>query len=387
MTDKEFKILAKKYEDGAATEIEKEKFEEAYRLISERHQDWDPALMGDEEKVKEEVAHALNRRIESFESRRKKSTFYKYITVAASIAVFALGCWVVYNKTDYRGEELENTVLQNSLYTTPSEKIAYLTLDNGEHISLEELSIGEVIMQNGVSVTKVSQNELLYAASGKSKSIGSNSLSIPKGQQYQITLADGTSLWLNAASKLEYPINFQAHSQRKLTLDGEAYFEVSKDEERPFIVATRNQEVTVLGTHFNVNAYVDEPTIRTTLLEGKVNVRAANSGSTILAPGEQATLSSNGRMTVRAVDAELAVAWKDQQFIFESERIESVMRMIERRYDVEVVYKGDKTTERFGGGFSKFDDVSKVLKSLESTGKVRFEIEGKRIVVLSSILN
>lgn len=382
MTNQEFKILAQKYEDGTATDIEKAIFEEAYRIRSQRYGEWQPDLMGQEEEVKDHIFQSLDNRIQQYEKRHKRRTFYIYITTAASIILLVAGGWLWYN------ESLSIDGTHGPSFTTAEVKLSadktILTLENGKAIDLAMLAVGKTIDQNGTVITKVAKNQLVYSETEDVQPVGNNTITVPRGQHYQITLIDGTSVWLNSASQLKYSINSRSDGYRQVALDGEAYFEVSKDNNHPFIVKTNTQEVKVLGTHFNIKAYLDEPVVKTTLLEGKVQVKGTNAVQKILKPGEQSTLSQNGKLSVQEVDTELAVAWKNNQFIFDSEPIESVMRMVERRYDVVVEYKGDKTNERFGGGFSAFDQVSKVLKSLESTGKVRFEIHGNKIYVFKS---
>lgn len=383
MTSKEFKILAQKCEDGIASEYEKKLFEEAYRIRSNRYKEWQADLMGTEEEVKEQILLSLENSIQKYEQRKNRVTFYKYVSAAASIIILAVGYWLWKAQQPILNLE-EIQPAQDWTYVAPVDNHTILTLYDGKKIDLDSLQVGKKIVQGAVVLTKTFDHQLFYENKGRVHTAGHNSLTIPKGKQYQIHLADGTSIWLNSATTLQYPIDMLARNQRKVILDGEAYFEVSKDSNRPFLVKTNTQEVKVLGTHFNVNAYSDEPTVRTTLLEGSVQVKGRNNSQQILYPGEQSAISKNGFMDVKKVDVELTTAWKNQQFIFESEPIEAVMRMIERRYDVQVVYKGDRTDERFGGGFSAFDQVSKILKSLESTGKVRFEIHGKKIYVFKS---
>jgi ferric-dicitrate binding protein FerR (iron transport regulator) len=384
MTNSEFKILAQKCKDGIASDIEKKLFEEAYRVRSRRHGEWRTDLMGEEEEVKDEIFLALKENIQKYEQRKNRLTFYKYISAAASIIMIVAGYWIWSAQLPtLTAEKIQST--QDGDYAEPSGSKAVLTLQDGKKVDLATLKAGEQIAQGTVVLTKIADNQLSYEYKEGTRTAGSNNISIPKGKQYQIRLADGTLIWLNAATKLAYPIDLLVGNERKVILDGEAYFEVAKDQNRPFFVKTNTQEVKVLGTHFNVNAYVDEPTVKTTLIEGRVQVNGTNNIQQILRPGEQATISTQGVINVKTVDTELTTAWKNQQFIFDSEPIEVVMRMIERRYDVRVVYKGERTDERFGGGFPAFDQVSKVLKALESTGKVRFEIHGKETYVFKSV--
>lgn len=375
MTNEEFKKLAQKYEAGTATDIEKREFERVYNILSNKYRVWVPELMNQEEEVKIDIFNTLTDRIQHHKKSKKVRHLYRYISAAAAILIAAI-CLTLQNNSP----TAQLSTLPQHAVAKKEDKGAVLTLENGQQIFLSTIAIGHKINQEGVQIIKTDKDKLVYQFTNHSSLGGSNSLTLPKGTQYQMTLTDGTSIWLNAASTLKYSINFQEGHERKVQLDGEAYFEVAKDKKRPFLVTTNTQEVTVLGTHFNINAYSDEPVVKTTLIEGSVQVKGMNSLK-ILIPDEQSTLYKSGKLEVTAVDTESAVAWKNKEFIFESEKLETIMRMIERRYNVQVIYNGEKTEETFGGGFSKFDHVSKVLKSLESTGKVHFEIEGQKIYV------
>jgi len=380
MTNQEFRNLAIKCEDGTATEEEQQRFNKVYNLLSSRHAVWDQTLMEDEEIVKNSIFFSLTKDVQQFEKRKYPSIF-KYVGVAASILILGLiGFYINYSK---KGKQ---TVPQYAMATDipPGGNKAFLVLSNGKRLALAELSGGTIATQSGVKITKAADGRLIYVIAGSDQTGQSNeynTIETPKGGQYQVRLADGTEVWLNSASTLRYPVNFTGFKERRVVLSGEAYFEVTKDGKHPFRVKSNQQEVEVLGTHFNINTYADEPGIKTTLLKGSVKVTHANMAKRILKPGQQADLTVDGKLKVSNVDTELSVAWKNKQFMFESERIETVMRMIERWYDVEIEYAGEKTEERFGGSVSRFDHVSKVLKSLESTGKVHFRIQGRKIYV------
>jgi transmembrane sensor len=194
-------------------------------------------------------------------------------------------------------------------------------------------------------------------------------------------LPDGTKVWLNAESTLKFPSTFShLNNDRTVEMIGEAYFEVTKDKAHPFIVKSNGQEVKVLGTHFNVKSYVQDGNIKTTLLEGAVQVSTKDQQQVVLKPGQQALVKGR-KIDVQQADTELAVAWKNHKFMFEKESIRNVMAMVERWYDVDVVYQGELTEDLFGGSVSRSDDITVVLNTLELTGKVHFKIEGRRILV------
>src|SRR5690606_1063424 len=217
------------------------------------------------------------------------------------------------------------------------------------------------------------------------------SIKTPKGGQYQIKLPDGTRVWLNAASVLTYPSRFLG-SKREVKLSGEAYFDVSHQAEAPFVVHTAEQEVTVLGTEFNIAAYADERETKTTLVTGsvKVSIPASGSGdrSLRLVRGEQSSIAA-GMLTKKIVDPGSAVAWKNGKLIFEQEDIAGIMRKVARWYNVDVVYADDVSGLTFTGSLSRFDDISKILDKIAYTRTVRFKIDhataggkGRRVIVM-----
>jgi len=213
-----------------------------------------------------------------------------------------------------------------------------------------------------------------------------NSIATPKGGQYQIILPDGTRVWLNAASVLKYPVAFTS-TARKVELTGEAYFEVAKNKAKPFIIHTAKQEVTVLGTHFNINAYADEPNTRTSLLEGSVKVAKLNdAASVMIKPGQAALVGDPGsasRIQIASIDPDEAVAWKNGYFMFDSENLESILRKVARWYDVDITWQSRNSAQKeFSGTISKYSNASQVLKKLELTEAVHFKIEGRKIIVL-----
>lgn len=301
--------------------------------------------------------------------------------VAASVVLMIFGVWFFAgNHNTLKPDELASRK-QDVL---PGSAGATLTLSNGKKIALSAAVHGQLAKEGGVSITKTGNGQLLYVIADKKLSdlntAGlSNTLSTAKGQTFQLRLPDGSLVFLNAASSLTYTSSLLDKGKRVVKLQGEGYFEISKDKAHPFVVKTAKQEVEVLGTHFNINSYENEPTEKTTLLEGSVRITAGNNQET-LKPGEQGKLEGN-KLSIDKVDTDLAVAWKNNDFMFKSEPIDGVMRMVERWYNVEVVYIGNKTNEKFSGAVSRFDNVSSLLSIIESTGAAHFKIEGRKIYV------
>lgn len=266
----------------------------------------------------------------------------------------------------------------------PGRNKAILKLADGSEILLTEVQQGKIADQAGTAITKNSSGALVYTDKhGNPGTSKLNTVATPRGGKWQVQLPDGTKVWLNAATTLSYPVSFDGQKERQVTLIGEAYFEVSKDKTKPFIVHAEHQDIKVLGTHFNLNAYNDEPAVKTTLLEGSVVVQplAGSNGARILKPGQQAVLASDN-ITVNTVNAQATVDWKNDEFRFKNERLNSILRKVSRWYDVDIIYKDKlKTMPTFSGSVSRLDEVSVVLKMLEEASDVHFSITGKTITV------
>lgn len=264
----------------------------------------------------------------------------------------------------------------------PGGNKATLTLSDGSQISLTDAGNGQLAEQAGVKITKNADGQLVYSiVPSDVKALAFNTISTPRGGVYQVNLPDGTRVWLNAASSIKFPTTFAHQNQRKVELQGEAYFEVAKNKKLPFIVDTDQQQVEVLGTHFNINSYEDEGEVKTTLLEGSVKVSAGN--VMFLQPGQQAVLPlrSAGKIKVSPANIEQAMAWKNGFFHFERETIHSVLRQLSRWYDVEVVYQIDRPDDEFIGDIPRGLKLSEVLKILEFEG-THFRIEGRKLFVI-----
>ncbi|MES2829172.1 MAG: FecR domain-containing protein [Bacteroidota bacterium] len=300
--------------------------------------------------------------------------FWKSASIAASILlIVSLGLY--FYKTDIIVPKGQIAVVND---VAPGKNAATLTLGNGTKIRLDNAQNGKLASESGVTIRKSANGQLTYELQGKSSGTNQvNTLSTAKGETYQVRLPDGSMVWLNAATSLTYSANLIANGKRNVKLDGEAYFEVAKDRNHPFIVQSSNQTVEVLGTHFNINTYTDEPLAKTTLVEGSVKIN-----DRILKPNEQAVLS-NGEIKIRKVDVDNVVAWKDGISVFDDETLVSIMRKIERWYNVEVDFDSNiDQSELYVGGVSRNDSLSKVLESLATTGNIHFKIEGRRIRIM-----
>ncbi|SDH35729.1 FecR family protein [Chitinophaga filiformis] len=266
----------------------------------------------------------------------------------------------------------------------PGGNRATLTLSNGQQIILTDAQNGKLAEDASVAINKTGDGELVYGHPQKQAVTAPtlNTLSSPRGGQYHLTLSDGTQVWLNAASSITYPVAFNG-KERSVTVNGEAYFEVAQQEGLPFRVHTTKQEITVLGTHFNVKAYPDDPDISTTLLTGSVKVTNTTSGiAGVLKPGQQArTMHSGKQLDILPVHAEDAISWKNGYFLFDDQDITSIMKIISRWYDVDIEYKGPLSNERFGGTFSRASYMPEILTNLERIGHVHFELFPGKVIV------
>lgn len=373
MSKKTAAILLKKYQTGTCSPEEK--------AIVENYIIFDGIIENQFSNAELDMhMNDLTARLNMIHARRK---LWPYMVSAAAVLLI-ISTFLLFNKFKEHGLTVQELTAETDIHA--GKNMATLTLANGKVITLSKAKTGVVINS---SVLKYNDGSIVGHDAGPDHDTetsmdgtGQNSpeelltASTLKGGTYRITLPDGTEIWMNAASTLKFPVRFSG-SERRVILDGEAYFEVFKDHKHPFIVEAADQRVQVLGTHFNINAYQDEPDLKTTLLEGSVKT----SGIT-LKPGEQA-VEQQGRVKVSNVNTSIATAWKNGEFRFNNERLESIMRNISRWYNVDITYKIPALkNELFSGAISRYGNVSEVLQMLELTGTVHFRIEGRRITIM-----
>ena len=255
-----------------------------------------------------------------------------------------------------------------------------LTLANGQMIPLGKEAADSTIITDGAQIN-ASGSGVTYASGGESESIVYNKLEIPRGGEFCLTLSDGTRVWLNSETSIQYPVAFGA-KERRVFVQGEAYFEVAKDANKPFTVQFMSSSVTVLGTSFNIRAYPEEKQSQTTLAEGSVRIYSPGS-SMLLKPGEQVEVNAlSGGMVKREVEVKSFTSWKDGRFVFEQQPLEDIMRTLERWYDIRVIFK-DEGAKRISlsGNMKRYGDFSQVMKMLQMTGDVRFELHGNDVYI------
>ena len=302
------------------------------------------------------------------------------LTSAAAILIcLSIGIYFYSSRLE-KSQPVKSTYANDIL---PGKQGATLTLANGKQVVLNNTAEGKIAQESGVSISKSGNGSIEYEikdALGSDLNL-SNTLTTAKGETYRLRLPDGSVVWLNAGSSLTFSPSLRNGGARRVELTGEAYFEISKDKIHPFVVHTTSQQVTVLGTQFNINSYADEPATTTTLLEGSIQLNIGSIGSRILVPGEQAKFE-NGLLGVRKANLQEVVAWKNGYFRFNDEPIESVMRKLARWYNIDVSYSGSPKGERFTGKLSRENNISQILNAMESTKAIHFKVEGRRVTVI-----
>ncbi|WP_018338871.1 FecR domain-containing protein [Butyricimonas synergistica] len=281
-------------------------------------------------------------------------------------------------------EEREKQHRQFSTVARPGSERAVLRLFDGQTVVLDSTSGSTLLAKSGNVRVEVDSNRLLrYSPEDTvtgSREMKNNELIVPRGGEYQIELADGTRVWLNSATKLIFPRNFTG-GERRVVLSGEAFFEVARDESKPFIVETSRMDVKVLGTRFNVNAYADNDEVSATLVNGSVEVSSGKQKPMVLVPGEQA-YGNAGELEKREVNVRLYTSWIDGRFLFNNAELEEIAKQVSRWYDVKIFFANESVKKiRFTGGMVKFKPLDDLIRMIESTSPVRFSVKGKTIVI------
>lgn len=386
MTDRIITLFSR-YMDGTASEAERYELSalalmpDNAPLIKELEAEyWEKMKEGGESLTDEEIKSLM------LKVRKRRNTPIRFlswrrIAVAASVVLaICTASYFIFFSPERKKDHIVQE--QGKDIEAPTITKATITLADGRTVSVDSLTS---LTQGDIRLVKTAEGKLVYDGSSltvNSSQLSYNTLTNPRGSKViDMTLSDGSHVWLNAGSSVTYPIAFIGN-ERKVTITGEAYFEVTHDASKPFYVNKSDMNVQVLGTKFNVNAYDDEPAFKVTLLEGSVNV-SAGSNSLIIKPDQQAIIAGKeGLLLNKDVDVEEVMAWKNGRFAFgEKTDITTIMRQVARWYDVTVEYQG-KVDLHFGGSMSRQVNVSRVLEKLEMTGSVKFKIEGQKIIVM-----
>lgn len=368
-------ILAR-YARRQVTADEQQAFQEWLKTLSpeemeavvDEYGDLVASLPASEEQPNTELLRAIHEAIDAIRPARVHFLRrWRWAAAAALIATISLAVWLT-NKPD-------TSTRHTTASVAPGKNGAILTLSDGTQVVLDSLGNGVVAAQNGAQVV-LQNGQLTYELTDSSTTeIAYNTMNTPKGRQFFVTLPDGTKVWLNAASSIRYPTVFTG-KERRVDIKGEAYFEVAKNADMPFRVnADGKAEIEVLGTHFNVTAYDNDPVLNITLVEGSVKVN----GKT-LKPGQQAQIAGDVRVIDHA-DIEKVMAWKNGLFNFEGAKLNEVMKQLERWYDIEVVYANGIPDIEFGGEMTKDIPLERLLVVLEKSG-IHFRLEDRHLIVL-----
>lgn len=376
--------LAEKWLKGTITEDEKQEFNNWYNKEAATNPEWTRDNTNEDlkyrlyKKIQEGINAEGKGRTVGLPKEDSKKYFYRWVSVAA-VVVIAAGLWLFQYKDKPR--EMPKQVGSANISLPPGRNAATLTLNDGAVIDLEVARDGEISIQGEASVRKEGGQVAYVSPIIQNNEIPRfNTIQTARGNHYKLVLSDSTKVWLNSESSLRFPAVFY-NNERIVELTGEAYFEVAKNADMPFRVKVDSIEVEVLGTHFNLNAYNDEESIKTTLLEGAVKVKKGRE-IVALTPGEQAEIGHGGgaSFTVRQVDTEKEMAWQAGFFEFDNTELPVIMRQISRWYDVDIEYEGNPGIIKFGGRISKNLDLGNILALLEANG-VRFTLEGETLIV------
>ena len=315
-------------------------------------------------------------RFQHLERRLHRRRWIRAYAAAASVLIlFGCGFWFAFQPKD-TGLPLpasQETILPGSPH-------AMLILSDGRQISMD--SLDQILQeQNGTSIHINPKGQIRYTAGQEKQDLLFNKVIVPRGGEFSITLSDGTNIWLNSESELEFPIHFPAQGTRHVALKGEGYFEVAKDSKRPFVVTIDSASVRAYGTSFDVNNYTTGK-VEAILVEGSIGIQAGQQ-ETPIRPGEKATLNTrSGEIKVETVDAYSYIAWKDGNFVFNNEPLESIMEKVARWYNVEVFFSRDAAREiRFSGDIKRYSDVNSLLYFFEQTSDIKINIKNHCLVI------
>ena len=383
--DKKYYELAEKLLNGSITPEEEEDFSAWYNSLEDKPVIIPSTFAGSENELKGRIWDKINKtRKQDQRLIRPRIFFYSASAAAVLILLAMVSYWFVPSTSKKVATAKPVTNLHKEL-VQPQDK-AVLTLADGSHILLDDAVDGTLTEQGLTKVIKLKSGQLLYKSISKQGNTDTrfNTVSTPHGGQYQIVLPDSTIVLLNTASSLRFPTAFTAN-ERRVELTGEAYFEVARNKEVPFKVTVGDMEIAVLGTHFNVMGYSEEKEVKTTLMEGSVNVKSVKDQK-VLKPGEQASLEkSAGTLQVaKKVNIKQVIAWKEGNFYFENANIETIMLQISHWYNVKVLYKGTVPDMGFSGIISRTKNLSQIMEILEAANRVHFTLQGNELTVISN---
>jgi transmembrane sensor len=374
------KELLQKYQSGNCSDSENELIESWYKqLVDTGEWQWSK----DEKEMMEKMIEArINKQING---TLPQKVFYlkpRFQWWAAASVIFLLAGFSYFTLSNKKTIQGQVAKVSHNDVKAPQSNIATITLSNGQKVNLDSVGNGALAVQGNVKLIKLANGKIAYQQSSGEviTKIEYNTLSNPRGSKViNMSLADGSKVWLNAGSSLTYPVSFIGN-ERKVSVTGEAYFEVAHDASRPFIVNNGTMDVRVLGTHFNVNSFKDDGNdIKVTLLEGSVKIENGNATG-ILKPGQQGVVTSDVKV-LDNVNLDQVMAWKNGYFQFDNASLQNVLKEISRWYDVDVVYEGKNQPRVFMGEMQRDLNLTEVLKILQMN-KVHFKIAAKELRIM-----
>lgn len=383
MDEKKARAILEKYLAGKATPDEKQLVEQWYaQLVDSGEWQWGE---GEKFRIREQMEQELLQKInETNTPVRRLHTNWRWAAAAVLALIVAGGAFLFFSQKQ-KGDLAAATQERSKNIILPARQQVILTLSDGTRKVLDTLANGEIALQGMQAIKK--DGSITYVGNQPEKTVY-NTITTEKGRTFQLQLADGTRVWLDAMSSIRFPAAFSGQ-ERVVEITGQAYFEVASAKDASgnklaFKVLSNHQQVEVLGTHFNVNAY-NAQEIQTTLLEGKVrvgrNTMVPSEPALVLSPGEQASASGNGEFRLNPeVDLDEVMAWKNGRFMFNGSTVQQIMQQLTRWYNIEVVYK-DEIRETFVAEMDRELPLSRSLELLEMTKQVKFVVEGKKVIV------
>ncbi|MGN6494252.1 MAG: FecR family protein [Agriterribacter sp.] len=375
--------LAKKVLAGKASEEEKLFLEEYYNAF-DKHAGIDADVPAEElNRLQDTILQKIYAQTADHDLQRHPPKYFIWRRAAAAavlLLVAATTVWIFSNRKN--NATIAQAVIAQPADILPGGNKATLTLNNGSTIVLDDAKEGALVQQDHIQVSKTKEGQLIYTVSKQASATAAiqyNTVATPRGGQYQVVLPDGTKAWLNAASSIHFPTSF-AQSKRAVSITGEVYFEVAHNTKQPFVVTAGNTSIQVLGTHFNVMAYDNEPFIKTTLAEGSVKISNADR-TTVLRPGEQLQAGVQDFKVVKGVDVDAELAWKNGLFYFKDAGVDAVMKQVERWYDISVRYEGKMPEKQFNGKVPRNVSLSELMEILSFYDDMKCEIQGNTVTI------
>ncbi|MFD2871917.1 FecR family protein [Mucilaginibacter ximonensis] len=363
MDNEQLQALLRKQKNGTLTEVEQAILDTWYLKLSQTE-----TTMVDTPDMERRLDAVWN----NLQPRDRAKIVRMNIRRIAAAAILLIIAGAMFFKLRHHPEPVQALANHDFL---PGTNKATLTLANGQKIVLSKNNKGQIAVQGQTSIQM--QNGTVTYAGDNDQIVATNTLTTQRKEEFPLVLADGTEVMLDATSSITYPVAFNG-KERRVKITGQAYFKVVHNDKQPFVVEVKGQTIRDIGTEFNINAYDDEPVVKTTLVEGSISVDY-NQNLKTLKPGQEADLANNS-LVVKAGDIEGATAWKHDNFHFTGNDVKTIMRQFSRWYDVDVTYEGEIPDHEFGGDISRNVPASKVFKHLAHYG-LQFKVEGKNIII------